>query len=320
MRSLFGVELTRLRWRRAVLFLLAAAVLLPTLIAITRIWDTRPVSEEEQASVRERAAGEIEACEQHPRRFGVPRDQSDRCEDMVIGWYTAREPLNLAAERQQGSGLGVATVLVLMLLLAGTTFAGHDWNSGSMSNQLLFEPRRARVWLAKAVAVGATAAVVALVVITAYWLVLYAVARARDLAVADGVLVDCLQFGLRTAGFAAGAAIGGYALTMLFRSTVATLGILFAVSLLGGLMIGVLGISPRWQPQVNAQAVLLGKATYYVEVPAECMTASPVGPGRRPECRPRRSLSDVQGGAYYGGLLVLASTASVLSFRRRDVP
>ena len=29
-----------------------------------------------------------------------------------------------------------------MMLLVGTTFAGHDWNTGSMSNQLLFEPRR----------------------------------------------------------------------------------------------------------------------------------------------------------------------------------
>ena len=40
------------------------------------------------------------------------------------------------------------------MLLLGTTFAGHDWNTGSMSNQLLFEPRRERVWLAKALAVG----------------------------------------------------------------------------------------------------------------------------------------------------------------------
>ena len=40
--------------------------------------------------------------------------------------------------------------VTLLMLLAGTTFAGHDWNTGSMSNQLLFEPRRARVWVAKA--------------------------------------------------------------------------------------------------------------------------------------------------------------------------
>ena len=52
-------------------------------------------------------------------------------------------------EREQGSGLAVVVVVSLLLVLAGTTFAGHDWNSGSMSNQLLFEPRRARVWVAK---------------------------------------------------------------------------------------------------------------------------------------------------------------------------
>ena len=48
----------------------------------------------------------------------------------------------------KGSGLAVV-VSHLLLVLVGTTFVGHDWNSGSMSNQLLFEPRRLRVWAAK---------------------------------------------------------------------------------------------------------------------------------------------------------------------------
>ncbi len=41
MRGLL-VELTRLRWRRAVLLLLVAVVVLPALLLATTAWNTRP--------------------------------------------------------------------------------------------------------------------------------------------------------------------------------------------------------------------------------------------------------------------------------------
>ena len=61
---------------------------------------------------------------------------------------------------------------------------------------------------------------------------------------------------LRGTVFAAGAAVGGYALTMLFRSTVATLGVLFAVSLLVPLMLALIAFPgyERWMPQNNIAA------------------------------------------------------------------
>ena len=51
-------------------------------------------------------------------------------------------------------------LLAILMMLAGTTFAGHDWASGSVSNQLLFEPRRPRVWAAKAARLYATASTI----------------------------------------------------------------------------------------------------------------------------------------------------------------
>ncbi len=59
--------------------------------------------------------------------------------------------------------------------------------------------------------------------------------------------------------FAAGAAVGGYALTMLFRSTVATLGVLFAVSLLLPVMLSLIAFSgyEKWMPQTNVAAIVL---------------------------------------------------------------
>ncbi|MFA6298591.1 MAG: hypothetical protein WC642_05455, partial [Nocardioides sp.] len=269
MIRLLHVELTRLRWRRAVLLLLAAAVVVPTLIAATLIWDTRPPSQVQLDVARANGAAEIARCEKRPGQFGV--SDRDRCEEQVVGWYTHNQPLRLGQERGE-TGLAVVAVLTLLVMLAGTTFAGHDWNSGSMSNQLLFEPRRGRVWAAKALVVLVTSFVISAVVSATYWSALWMVARSRDLRVPDGVLVDCLEFALRGSVFAAVAALGAFAMTMLFRSTVATVGILFGVVLAGSLFFAALGVSERWFPHKNVAAIIKDGTRYYVEVPQSCHT------------------------------------------------
>ena len=146
----------------------------------------------------------------------------------------------------------------MLLVLIGTTFVGHDWNSGSMSNQLLFEPRRARVWAAKGAVVLLIGLVVAGLVLGAYWTGLWWVADHRGLEIADGTMREAYQQALRGALLAAFAGLGGYALTMLFRSTVATLGVLFAVAIAGPLLITMLGFPghQRLMPQNNVAAVL----------------------------------------------------------------
>lgn len=316
---LVGVELTRLSWRRAVLILLLLAVVIPALVAASRVWSTRPVTDAEVRSAVQTNSHEFAACVKHPNRFGLSRSAGeDECTDQIVGWYVGREPLRLGAERS-GSGLGVVAVLVTVLLVAATTFVGHDWNSGSMSNQLLFEPRRGRVWAAKAGAVTLTALVVAAVVSTAYWLTLWTVMQLRDLQIAEGGLRDSLAFGLRGAGFATAAALGGYALTMLFRSTVATIGILFGVAVAGGIVIATLGISERWQPQVNVAAIVHNGTTYYVDVPPSCYSPEQ-NTFQGGECDSVRKLTLAGGAGYYGVALVVTGAASVLSFRRRDVP
>lgn len=314
MRRLLAVELTRLRWRRAVLLLLAAAVVVPTLIAATLIWETRPPSQDDLDDARASAAMEIAQCEKRPGRFGV--EDRALCEEQVVGWYTDSQPLRLGQQRSE-TGLAVVTVLTLLVMLAGTTFAGHDWNSGSMSNQLLFESRRGRVWAAKALVVLVTSFVVSAVTSATYWLALWMVARSRDLKIPDGVLVDCLEFALRGSVFGAVAALGAFAMTMLFRSTVATIGVLFGVVLAGSLIFAALGISERWFPHKNVAAIIKDGTRYYVEVPQHCFTN---GPFEDSECDQLRELTLADGSLYYGVLLLGVGTASVLTFRRRDVP
>ncbi|MBA2953177.1 ABC transporter permease subunit [Nocardioides sp. MAH-18] len=320
MMRLVGVELTRLRWRRAVLALVLLAIVVPALIAASRIWATRPLSQDELDDVASMKAEEVARCVEHPRQYGIPKAHAEeQCEDLVRGWYYgARQPLSLSRERREGSGIGVVAVLTAFLLLAGTTFVGHDWNTGSMSNQLLFEARRGRVWTAKAVAVTGVALAVSAVVSTAFWLTMWSTMRARDIPMLDGALGDSLAFGLRGALFAAAAALGGYALTMLFRSTVATVGVLFGVALAGGIIISVLGIGDQWQPQKNVSAIVKNGTLYYVQPPPSC-EGRVIEPGDD-ECLGERELPLWRGATYYGLALVATAGASVVSFRRRDVP
>ncbi|UMG92718.1 hypothetical protein [Nocardioides sp. TF02-7] len=328
MSRLLRVELTRLLCRRAVLVLLAVAVVVPAVIGIARVVNTAPPSDAERAQAEEAIAQDVssrwwqrdvERCTDRPRRYGVPPGADDlraACEQALtpsVDDYLWHDELRLAEERDEGSGLAVVVVLAILMLLVGTTFAGHDWASGSVSNQLLFESRRLRVWAAKGVVVAGFAAVVTAVVVTSYWLALYVVAGSRDIRVRDGVLVDCLQMGGRGALVAGGVALAGYALTMLFRSTVAALGILLALSLAGGVVLAVVGVDSVWNPGLNLAAVVLDGATYWADEPCGL-------PGSGELCGVERELSLRRGAAYVSAILAAAVAASVVSFQRRDVP
>ena len=61
MTRLLRVELTRLRWRRAVLLLLAMTVVLPTVVFGAIVWNTRPVSAAEQERVEQPVRTEAES-------------------------------------------------------------------------------------------------------------------------------------------------------------------------------------------------------------------------------------------------------------------
>jgi hypothetical protein len=328
MSRLFRVELIRFLSRRAVLVVLALAVVIPVVIGIARVLDTRPPSADTLASAQAQADQEAkrkvyqrqyERCLDYPEsQLGqVPQDVEKACNESMLpqpNWFFYWEPLDLAQEREEGSGLAVVIVLAILMMLAGTTFAGHDWASGSVSNQLLFEPRRPRVWAAKAAIVAGATALFAGVVVTAYWLLLGAVASSRDIDTGHGLLLDCLQSGWRGAGVAGAAALAGYALTMLFRSTVGALGVLLAASVAGGIVLAVVGIASIWNPGLNVAAVILDGATYYADAPC------PRGGGPAEYCSVEKTLPISRALWFLGSGLVLFAAASIASFQRRDVP
>ncbi|MEJ7796664.1 MAG: hypothetical protein WKF50_14000 [Nocardioides sp.] len=327
MIRLIGLELTRLRWRRAVLLLLIACLVVPVVIFAATAWTTRPVSEADLRQAQEQVERdradpsfqrEIERCEKRPNRYGVA--DAAECADMMgprVEWYISRPQLSLQ-EVLHGQGLAVVIFLTGLLMLAATTFVGADWNSGSMSNQLLFEPRRLRIWLTKAGAVMAVAVVTLGVVLTAFWGGMYLLARSRDIEPLARVVTDIQWTSLRAVLLVAAATLGAYAVTMLFRSTVFTLGALFAVVIGSTVVLAALGISEQWMPHINVAAFLNDGARYYRDVADICFQ------GRRPpegaDCRQYGVVSFGDGALYLGVALAAAVGLSAWSFRRRDVP
>jgi hypothetical protein len=326
MNRLLRVELLRLRWRRAVIILAAAAILVPVLIGAAVAWNTRPLSSAEQQridqQVQQATASDpgtkrrYEKCLANPHRFGADQgDPQAQCAEFFLPqpeWFGGRPALNVA-EEVGNSAPGVIIIVTMLALIVGTTFAGHDWNTGSMTNQLLFEARRLRVWTAKALAVLLTSTVVAALGIALFWLVLRVTAGSRHLTVSGATMHLIWTQGLRGVALAAAAGLGGYALTMLFRSTVGTLGILFGLSVIVPILLAVTGIPgfERWLPTNNIGAWILGHVTYTDTSLSTCDLNSGGG------CEATITLA--KAAWFLAGGLLLASVPSVLSFRRRDV-
>jgi hypothetical protein len=200
------------------------------------------------------------------------------------------------------------------MVVVGTTFAGADWASGSMSNQLLFEPRRSKVWLAKTGALFAGTVAVAAVLTAAFWVTLYLVAESRGIPTGATVQESIRWMAGRGALLAGVGAVAGYALTMLLRHTVGTLGLLFAYVAAGEAIIALLPVEGigRWSLGYNVMGWLHDGYSYWDQsLPCK---------GGGFDCDRTALLTLGEAVVYLGPLLLLVMLVSMLSFRRRDIP
>lgn len=318
-------ELNRFRSRRAVTFVLLAAVVLGALLAVTAIWDTRPPSDRELARAEAQLAAaqndpaferDLAECKERPADFFGPEATDDDCDRLLtprLEEFLPRNELDLGLVVDHRA-IALVALLTALLIVAGATFAGADWASGSMSNQLLFQPRRTRVWVAKAVAVGVGTAVAGAFVLAGFWVSLALTAEARGIAVPDAARGDIWWTSARGVALGAAAAVGGYALTMLLRSTVATLAVLFVYAIAGEALILALPFARAGDVSLaNNVFAWIESGTKVLDVDVACR------PGLA-TCENAYVLSLVQGATYLVVLLLLAAVVSLLSFRRRDVP
>lgn len=325
MWRLIQAELTRLRWRRAVLVLVGAALVVPALIAGSHAWETRPVTASEltqaQREMDDFLAMDIESCTDHPGDWDVDPELDAEavereCTEMMGDYgspedWLGRSVLDLEDVRT-GSALAAVTVLALIAVLVGTTFVGHDWATGSMSNQLLFESRRGRVWWAKAIAVATGTAVVALFSLAIFWGIVAAAASSRGITTPDAVWSAVGWGSVRSLVLVSGAAVIAYALTTLFRSTVGALGLMFAATMLSTIVLATLGLGEQWMLPSNAWAFVLDGYEYW--------DSKANNPGCADEYDCYSTISLAQSSLYLGVLLAGSVALSLVSFRRRDVP
>lgn len=324
MSRLLRVELRRFFSRRAVAVLLIAAGALTAVIAGTTIWNTRPVGAGELASARAQVQEQVSApqfqkdlssCRDDPQSFFGPGARADDCTRELTPTaqsYLSRSSLSLG-EQRGSSGIAVVVIIAALMIIVGTTFAGADWATGSITNQLLFEPRRRRLWTAKAIAVTLGCAVAAAVLMVGFWAALLVTAHLRGIAttafaeqqigwmVARGVVLSALV------------GLGGYALTMLLRSTVAALAVLFVYAAGGE---AILALAP-----VNRSGLwsLTNNLFAWLRDGIQVFDTSLVCGASQPMCQQHYTVSLAHGSAFLGGLLALTLVVSVLAFRRRDV-
>ncbi len=323
MTGLIRVELTRYRTRRVIVLLIAVAALLAGLVAFQSAWDTRPPTDAEIATAQANAdiegkkAGvesDVAQCVKDYVADATEEFAEQQCRDMFSPDdtnYLPRSELNLNGTLQ-GNGIGIALLVIGLIIIAATTFTGADWASGSIRNQVLFEPRRSRVWAAKAIAVSLASGLVAFVVLGAFWLALYLVAAERGVPHGAAVVGDIGWHLLRAVALAMGAGAGAFALTMVFRHSVATLALLFIYGVGGEILVYLLpfdGVA-RWSLGNNVFG-WLEKYLQYVDPTARCV--------RIGDCTGPQHVSHVQSGSYLLVLLALALAGSWVVFRRRDV-
>ena len=318
------VELSRFRSRRAIALMMLAAALFAAVVAGTTMHETRPISASDQAAAQAQADVEaqqphvqrdLRRCEKDPEEFFGPGAAATDCAANIVPqaeWYLHRPTLALGEQRRD-AGLAVLMMVSAVMIIAGATFAGADWATGSMSNQLIFEPRRLKVWLAKAAAVFLATAVVTAVVLAAFWVSLYVVAESRGIHTGAGVQTEIRWMVGRGVLLAAIAAVGGFALTMLFRHTVGTLAVLFAYAVGGEALTASLPIAGagRWSLANNVFA-WLGDGHEYWDQSLPC-------PNGSFDCEKSVLLTLGDGVTYLGVLLLVVVTLSLLSFRRRDI-
>lgn len=320
MRRLVLTELNRYRSRRLLAYLMLATVLLGALLAFKSAWDTRPPTRAELSTAEARAKMEasradiqadLHTCLRNPADYLGKGNTAQDCRDNLLPAATSflpRSQLDLGGTLK-GNGSGIAALVIALLVVAGASFAGSDWRHGAMTTQLLAQPRRVRLWWAKAAAVALASAAVAAVALAVFWLVLFAVTGSREIATSGVVTGDVVQQVLRASLLAAAAGVGAYALTIAFRSTVGVLSLCFAFAMLGELLVAL--------PFEGAARWSLGNNVYgWIEKHLEYQ--SPSVCSRAGECSPLEHMSHLESGLYLAVLLLVVVAVSVNMFRRTD--
>jgi hypothetical protein len=213
--------------------------------------------------------------------------------------------------------LGISTFVILLAAWLGASLAGADWTNNTMTTLLTWEPRRIRVL--------ATRALVVTIVVGAVLLFLQAVFVGAFALVAQvfgttalsppGLWSDVAWTVGRVCTMGIAIGLVAFAVAMLGKSTVASLGTLF------GYLVLFEGVIAGFRPQIQSYLLVRAAGVIVSQTPIIDYGRTSVSLGDAGSYYPEPLvLLDVSRawivvGAYVVGLLVLAAAV----FHRRDV-
>ena len=252
MTALLGVEFRRLLARRIVRFT-GALVLLGMLIAGLVLFVRSHRVEPGAISAR---AAELQAehdrnvadCIQGTSPSDVPPGLTveEFCKQIVFSPPLPNPEFHLTHYREVAEGL--AGLFIALLIVLGATSAGAEWHAGTVTTQLTWDPRRARLFLAKVFAATVFAFLAFLVAEALLFVCLAPAAVFRgttswvDAAWARGTA----EVLLRAAAVGAMGAAIGHALAWLARNTAVAVGASLGYAAVIEPLLR--AVKPAWEP------------------------------------------------------------------------
>jgi hypothetical protein len=238
--SLVGTELRRFELRRAMRWMLGLGLLLALIVNVVQL----SRSAEHLAYTRAIVPGTLPASCTTGTHNGLPVVER-RCAERA-GVFRAKGPdirpnevyVRVPVDRRVRVGRtfeetirGLGIGLVLYGVLLGSTFLAAEFGAAGLSTQLLFEPRRVWLYVAKAIAVFLGAAISAAIIIVWCGLLQYVASalRGSTAGVDAGWLGDRAMDVLRAAAACGMGAVCATAVASVARRTVVAVGIFFGL-------------------------------------------------------------------------------------------
>jgi ABC-2 type transport system permease protein len=224
---LLGVEVRRLlarRLARVVALLCIVGIAVAGVIVFIR---SEPLAGEAKIRAENEAEQRFAECmDQLSPQIGEVSAEAECRDASAVG-----DPRFRLTDLQEVA-LGSSGLLILLGWVVGASAIGAEWQAGTMTTLLTWEPRRTRLLIAKAIAcvVIVFAASILLQLLLGGSLLPSALLRGTTEGADASWLRSTLGIVLRTASIAALAALLGFCLASLARHTAAALGISFALA------------------------------------------------------------------------------------------
>ncbi|HVF52240.1 MAG TPA: ABC transporter permease subunit [Actinomycetota bacterium] len=250
MTGLVLSELRRMWSRRLLRMMLLGAALLTVLIGIIVYFNSgrNQNDVEQQMSVQHQQA--MDSCLRG--EFGGPTTRLEGeelelvCNDIVGNFGNVDTRFHY--RQMPEIWLGMSPLLAILALAVGASFVGADWQKGTMTTALTWEPRRIRLLGAKFFTVAASAFVLTIVIegFMAVAMLPAAAFHGTFLGTNGAWMADLAETALRTGAIGALAAVVGCALATLGRNTAAALAVAFVYFAVVESLIR--GLRPKWTP------------------------------------------------------------------------